>query len=998
MSDQDHLEIIKASGAIEFYPLDPYKGITNIGRHPENDVVFDTPGVAPFHAVIDHRRKPYHLVVLSHDGYTTLGGQFLPPNMATPLYNWDNIQLDGHTIILIENEGAVVVSPTVQTAPPVPYYAPLPSTLPPPTTRPEESGFTAPLEPTRFFAAIPPDLSSEAIVIELTEREQVVEVEQTARYALTLINGGSVVAMFTVGVTGIDPDWVTVFPAQVNLYEGERTTVTITVTPPRQPTSQAGSHPFALVVSSPNYPSQRSQRGVMLTINPYYDFTVGELAPKRQSISWFKHAGKCTITIINKGNSEAPFRVDGQDDERTCSFEFEAPGEAVGLARQVDLRVLPEETLSIPMSITPHSRRLVGLRSRTHNFTVTTTLLEGQQTPRSQLGELRSAPLIGPWSILLMTLLVLSLIWFFFDPRVDLIAHPAAVPAGQQITLGWNTWPPFLVSVKLNDGAATQEIDPRGSQTNRPIKTTVYEVTADTWLSKLFTPLMGRDQVTVQVTPVRPDIGLFRADPPEVSSGQATILSWFVVGADELKLINNTDGTEEVLAESSDSRPVTLEKSTSYTLKAVSNSVPEEPIESSVTIAVTTPTPVPLAPPNIELFLAQPAVITAGEAVTLQWVVTGADSVSVTPLGDKLPPVGPPVMHKPQETTLYVLTASNGQETVNAVQQVVVEVAPTPTPTPPPGQPPVIEFLGVTPEEWTRVEDDRDDKDNEIKAQINWVVTGDTTNVELTGGPPGFEKLSNLARTGEVTIKVRDTTVFILTAYNGEAKAVKTTQIKFLDPTPTPDEGGDGDGGDGDGSEPQITSFTAVGVSSSDQVTQVDDDPLTYEVVAGSNVNLAWEVENADTVILVGVGEQASSGTYTLKNVIADQTFQLTATSSGGTVKKTLKLEVVAKATPPIPYNVNGTVSGDDIILTWSYDAENDIIGFRVYRAPDEVSPFARVADEAELGNGTRQWVDEGPLPTCTVYYVTAVYIDPLSGDKLETAASANTWYSAGCP
>jgi hypothetical protein len=368
-------------------------------------------------------------------------------------------------------------------------------------------------------------------------------------------------------------------------------------------------------------------------------------------------------------------------------------------------------------------------------------------------------------------------------------------------------------------------------------------------------------------------------------------------------------------------------------------------------------------------------------------------------LGDKLPPVSPPVMHKPQETTLYVLTASNGQETVNAVQQVVVDIAPTPTPTPPPGQPPIVEFLGITPEEVVRVESDRDDDDNEVKAQINWVVTGDTTNVELTGGPPGFEKLSNLARVGEATIKVLDTTVFILTAYNGEAKAVKTTQIKFLDPTPTPDDGsGGGGGGGGDSSEPEIVSFTAEGVSSSDQVTQIGDDPPTYEVVAGSNVNLAWEVENADTVTLVGVGDQPPSGTYTLMNVIAGQTFQLTATSAAGTAKSSLRLRVVAKAAPPPPFNVNGTPSGANIVLTWEYAAENEIIGFRVYRAPDEVSPFARVADEAQLSNGARQWVDVGPLPVCTVYYVTAVYIDPLSSNKLETAASVNSWYSAGCP
>ena len=386
----------------------------------------------------------------------------------------------------------------------------------------------------------------------------------------------------------------------------------------------------------------------------------------------------------------------------------------------------------------------------------------------------------------------------------------------------------------------------------------------------------------------------------------------------------------------------------------------------------------------------------------MQWSVSGVDSVSVEPIGDGLPPVSPPITHMPQETTLYVLSASNGEETVHTVRQVIVDLPPTPTPTPPPGEPPAIEFFGITPEEWTRVENIRDDNDNEITAQLNWVVTGETTSVEITGGPPGFEKLSNLSRVGDASIDVRDTTVFVLTASNGEEQIVKTTQIKFLDPTPTPDESSDGgeDGGDdgGDDAEaPEIATFIAEGVSSTDQVTQVGDNPPTYQVVAGSNVNLKWAVNDANTVTLVGEGEQPPAGTYTLSNVVADQTFQLTAEGDGGSSQAFLQLEVVAKPPPPAPYNVNGILSGSNIILTWEHSAENEIIGFRVYRATSAGGPFLRVADETQLGNGSRQWVDVGPLPTCTAYYVTAVYIDPLSGDKMETGASANSWFSPGC-
>lgn len=1002
MPSLDQLEIIWANGQIEFYPLDPGRGITNIGRHPENDIVIDSPGIAPFHAVVDHRQKPYQLVVLSHAGQTILEGQVLPPNITIPFYNWNNLWLDGHTIILLENGSAStlpmpVTRPEISPPPQLIPTVPLMGSFPVPTTWPEQPGGSPPLG-----SGLPPDLRSDIIVTEMEERERTVQVEQPASYQLTIINGGNVVASFMVGITGLDPSWVTVSAPQVNLYEGQRTSVILTVTPPRVSGSRAGVHPFAIFVTSPNYPGQMSQHGASLQIEPFYDFAVGELSPKRQSISWFKRSGQCTVAITNKGNSEAPFRVDGQDDMRACSFEFTVPGEAVGLARQVDLRVLPEEVIAVPMAITPHSRSLIGLRSRGHNFTVTTTLLEGQQTPRSQLGELRSAPLLGPLHILLLIILLLFLIYRTFRPEVYITASPGSVTAGQQVQLYWNSWPPYFASVKLNDGVATADVDVSGQRTDRLIKTTKYEVTADTWLSRLLVP-KGYNEVTIKVTPVRPDIGLFRADPSEISSGQTAILSWFVVGADELKLVNNTDNIEEELKDASGSRPVTLEKSTSFTLKAVNASSPDSPAEQSVAIAVTTPTPEPLTPPVIQSFVVQPQTITAGQTVTLQWAVTGVDSISIAPIGDKLPPVGPPITHSPQETTLYVLTASNGKDTVNAVQQVVVATAPTPTPTPLPGEPPVIEFFGVTPEEATRVEPDRSDNANEVKAQLNWVVTGDATNVELTGGPPGFERLSNLSRIGEATIKVRDTTVFVLTAFNGEAKVVKTAQIKFLDPTPTPESdsgsgGGSGGGGSGGGSttsKPKIVTFAANGVSPADQVT--DAGSSVFQVVAGSNVNLTWDVQNADTVTLVGVGDQPPVGTYTLSNVVTDQTFQLTATGTGGTSQAFLQLRIVAKPAPPPPFSVNGTVAGSNITLTWDHAAENDIIGFRVYRALAVVGPFVRVVDESQLGNGSRQFVDVNALPGCKAYFVTAVYLDPLSGNKLETPASSNSWYGPGC-
>ena len=313
---------------------------------------------------------------------------------------------------------------------------------------------------------------------------------------------------------------------------------------------------------------------------------MGELSPKRQNISWFQRSGQARITITNTGNSHAPFRVAAEDDERACSFEFEMPGEAVGLARQADLRLLPDETISVPLSITPRSRRLIGLRKRFHSFTVTSTLLEEQQTPRSLLGELRIAPLIGPLLILLIVLLLLSLTVYIFNPAVNFTTHPPAITAGQEVTLSWSAFPPFFVSVKLNNEGVDA---PRGNLKERPLQTTTYEVTADTWLSKVFPLIAGRETRTVQVAPVKPDIGLFKAEPPETGAGQSVVLSWFVVGADELTLVDESSGTEDTLNDPAGSRRIAMEQDTAFTLKAMNESLPDDPTEKSVIVRVTTP-------------------------------------------------------------------------------------------------------------------------------------------------------------------------------------------------------------------------------------------------------------------------------------------------------------------------------------------------------------------------------------------------------------------------
>src|SRR6266542_1572654 len=108
MARQELLEIISPSGDVRFLNLDPSKGIINIGRHPENDLVLDSPRVGPFHAVLDIRQKPYRIVSLGADGDLTMSGQPLAANAPLLLNLWDTFQLCGYSFILYEGDGYAV--------------------------------------------------------------------------------------------------------------------------------------------------------------------------------------------------------------------------------------------------------------------------------------------------------------------------------------------------------------------------------------------------------------------------------------------------------------------------------------------------------------------------------------------------------------------------------------------------------------------------------------------------------------------------------------------------------------------------------------------------------------------------------------------------------------------------------------------------------------------------------------------------------------------------
>ncbi|HPH97434.1 MAG TPA: hypothetical protein PKW33_12310 [Anaerolineaceae bacterium] len=772
-STAERIEIIKPGGLIEFYELDPVRGIANIGQDPSNDIIITGPGISPFVGVLDYRTKPSRFLALGAAETIRLNGEVVQVNESREIRLLDRLELDGHVLIMMDGK-AVAAQPQVQAA------------LLPPETKKEET----PAVESELFKVLPPTEIDDIIMVEVEGQEWTIDTEQVLTIPVHITNGGPIVAQFTVDVLGLNDNWVALSPSSVNLNEGERTTIHIAITPPRLPSSRAGMHFFAIQVSSRNHPNRLSRVGCSLVITPYYDFSVTELDPRQVKTTWGRRTALTTLTIQNNGNSSPTFHLEGNDDERNCAVEFSIPREKARLVSKADFKLGRGQGVAIPIRITPNQRDLIAVSPRQHSITITTSIPESSLTPRAVLGMVQNRPLFGPWIVFLGIALAVLLVIFLFTPRITLYTstptNEKSIRAGSEVILHWDAFPPFLVDYTINGEPAD-----KNSRTSivHPISSTIYELRASTWLSNIIPPLSQPAKIEIRVSPVKPEILLFEATPDRIpTQGDNVIISWLVVDSDKLVLFNQTDGAETELESSAGSLEMKLEKPTIFILKAYNNSIPEKAVEQPVEIKSSL---VASNRPVIERFSAEPATVIAGQPVEVRWRVSGVDVVSIKPIGDSLPPSGT-ISLSPTEAVVLMLTAANASASINDFRQIKVLPAPTPTAPPVPAPaptptlapvPPAIDTFAVAPEKIKLA------YGQQVRATLNWAITGAVTAIvlEVKSAPNSPQVFSGLSAIGQQIFPLTETTMFTITAYNGSAKVVKTIVMQVeRDPLPAP--------------------------------------------------------------------------------------------------------------------------------------------------------------------------------------------------------------------
>jgi phospholipase C len=191
-----------------------------------------------------------------------------------------------------------------------------------------------------------------------------------------------------------------------------------------------------------------------------------------------------------------------------------------------------------------------------------------------------------------------------------------------------------------------------GSLDVQPPDTTTFTAVANG-------PGGSSDPKTVTVTVARELTLLFQANPPVITPGQSTTLSWTSKGALSLTIDNNIGAQSSIASGSVNVSPTAT---TTYT--ATANGTNSQVISQQVTVTVQ---------PVVATLNANPTCINSGSSATLSYFSQGATTISIdNGVGDQTPPSGS-VSVTPSATTTYTVAAadaSNHTATAQATVQV----------------------------------------------------------------------------------------------------------------------------------------------------------------------------------------------------------------------------------------------------------------------------------------------------------------------------------------
>lgn len=579
----------------------------------------------------------------------------------------------------------------------------------------------------------PTPVGAKRIGVSLEHSHLVLTPGEAASIRVKLINLGTTVDHFRIGLEGVPDHWLLQSP-EVQLNPGNQAAVTLTVLVPRSPEARAGEYELRVRAASRENPGESGAAAARWTVLPFADHALFLEPPSATA----RRMATYRVRLVNTGNIAARYGVLAEDEQHRLTFRFddrrpaavqldERQRSVLGrwlrmLTRPLEnaLRSLWERTVGPslrrvqwykqqleefsgqapdspkrpgpslpPPEVMPQYRlepgqaveiplkvwaplRLLGA-PRPQHFKIKTQALELPEKLERPEPLLKSAQFnhrgLLPAWSVPVALLLLGLLGLWWT-RPPSITHLALEPA--QPLAGQPVTLRYQVSgaTRLELRPLGLSLDPQGDHYSFERG---FEGPTNLTLVAYGRWRSSQESLSVAVREPQatpPVIEAFEATPRKLYQGQPVLLRWRVRGAQSVTL--EPIGTVKASGSYEDRPDATL----TYRLIAINR---DQRVERNIKVSVGVPSP------RIEGFSVKPLQVTRGDGsvLTFFWRTANASSIELDGVGT-VAPSGTQELAAPEQTTEFTLRARNaaGEEVVRKVRVEVVE--PVVTPPPPP--------------------------------------------------------------------------------------------------------------------------------------------------------------------------------------------------------------------------------------------------------------------------------------------------------------------------
>jgi hypothetical protein len=269
---------------------------------------------------------------------------------------------------------------------------------------------------------------------------------------VTIQNMSRVVDWYRLGVTGVPRDWISGIDQNVQLNPRQQGSVTLTIHPPAEPTTTAGTHTAQIFVRSREQNVVVAKTELSLEVGPFSRFEA-DLSPTQVET---RTRAALQVTITNRGNTPSTYMVAGRDDAQALMFEV--------VPDQIELA--PAASQAAQVSAAPRKPNWIGSK-QLYPFSV--TVASSTAEPRTLIGQFGQRAWLPSWVPLILLLLCCGAAGLLAatGPNLYAVAFPsptltATPPFTPTSTATWTPTPTLTTTPTPNLTATWEVMDSDG--------------------------------------------------------------------------------------------------------------------------------------------------------------------------------------------------------------------------------------------------------------------------------------------------------------------------------------------------------------------------------------------------------------------------------------------------------------------------------------------------------------------------------------------------------